>query len=35
MLGVIGEEYRLPLVSMTAANRAKLQATLKAAGILK
>ena len=35
MLGVISEEYRLPLVSMTAANRAKLQATLKACGILK
>jgi len=35
MLGVVGEEYRLPLVSMAAANRAKLQATLKACGILK
>ena len=35
MLGVIGEEYRLPLVSMTAANRSKLQTTLKACGILK
>ena len=35
MMGVIEEEYRLPLVSMTAGNRAKLQATLKACGILK
>jgi 4-hydroxy-tetrahydrodipicolinate synthase len=35
MLGVIAEEYRLPLVSMTAANRTKLQATLKACGVLK
>ena len=35
MLGVVGEEYRLPLVAMSAANRAKLQATLKACGILK
>ena len=35
MLGVVAEEYRLPLVSMSAANRAKLKATLKACGILK
>ena len=35
MLGVVGEEYRLPLVALSAANRAKLQATLKACGILK
>ena len=35
MMGVIEEEYRLPLVSMTAGNRAKLQATLKACGVLK
>ena len=35
MRGDITEEYRLPLVSMTARNRAKLKATLKAAGILK
>jgi 4-hydroxy-tetrahydrodipicolinate synthase len=35
MLGVIGEEYRLPLVPLAAANRAKLAATLKACGILK
>jgi len=35
MRGDITEEYRLPLVSMTAKNRAKLKATLKAAGILK
>jgi 4-hydroxy-tetrahydrodipicolinate synthase len=34
MLGVIGEEYRLPLVPLTDANRAKLAATLKACGIL-
>jgi len=35
MRGDLVEEYRLPLVSMTDANRAKLKATLKAAGILK
>ena len=35
MLGVVAEEYRLPLVKMSAANRAKLKATLKACGILK
>jgi 4-hydroxy-tetrahydrodipicolinate synthase len=35
MLGVMGEEYRLPLVPLAAANRAKLRATLKACGVLK
>ena len=35
MQGVVAEEYRLPLVAMSAANRAKLKATLKACGILK
>ncbi len=35
MLGVVAEEYRLPLVAMSAANRAQLKATLKACGILK
>ena len=35
MMGVVDEEYRLPLVSMTAANRTKLQATLTACGVLK
>jgi 4-hydroxy-tetrahydrodipicolinate synthase len=35
MMGLIAEEYRLPLVPMSAANRAKLKATLKAYGILK
>ena len=35
MRGEITEEYRLPLVAMSAANRAKLKATLKACGILK
>ena len=35
MMGVINEEYRLPLVSMNAKNRAILRATLKACGILK
>jgi len=35
MMGVIAEEYRLPLVPMSAANRVKLKATLKACGILK
>jgi len=35
MQGLIEEQYRLPLVSMTDASRAKLKATLKAVGILK
>jgi len=35
MMGCIEEEYRLPLVPMGAANRAKLRATLKSCGILK
>jgi 4-hydroxy-tetrahydrodipicolinate synthase len=35
MMGVIKEEYRLPLVPMSDANRAKLRATMKACGILK
>ena len=35
MRGEIAEEYRLPLVAMSAANRAKLKATLKACGLLK
>jgi 4-hydroxy-tetrahydrodipicolinate synthase len=35
MLGLIEEEYRLPLVSMSTANRAILKAAMKAAGILK
>jgi 4-hydroxy-tetrahydrodipicolinate synthase len=35
MMGVIAEEYRLPLVPMAAANREKLGKTLKACGVLK
>jgi 4-hydroxy-tetrahydrodipicolinate synthase len=35
MMGVIREEYRLPLLPMSAGNRAQLRATLKACGILK
>jgi 4-hydroxy-tetrahydrodipicolinate synthase len=35
MMGLIAEEYRLPLVPLSAANRAKLRATLKACGVLK
>lgn len=35
MMGLIGEEYRLPLVKMSDANRSKLKATLKACGLLK
>jgi 4-hydroxy-tetrahydrodipicolinate synthase len=35
MMGVIEEEYRLPLVPMSAKNRETLRATLKACGILK
>ena len=34
MRGEMAEEYRLPLVPLAAANRAKLKATLKACGIL-
>lgn len=35
MMGLIHEEFRLPLVPMSAKNRAILKATLKACGILK
>jgi 4-hydroxy-tetrahydrodipicolinate synthase len=35
MMGLIQEEYRLPLVPMNAANREKLKKTLKACGVLK
>jgi 4-hydroxy-tetrahydrodipicolinate synthase len=35
MMGLIEEEYRLPLVKMSDANRTKLKATLKSCGILK
>jgi 4-hydroxy-tetrahydrodipicolinate synthase len=35
MLGQIQEEYRLPLVSISATNRETLRATMKATGILK
>ncbi|HTI99802.1 MAG TPA: 4-hydroxy-tetrahydrodipicolinate synthase [Dongiaceae bacterium] len=35
LMGVVAEEYRLPLVALSAANRQKLQQTLKACGILK
>ena len=35
MLGQIEEEYRLPLVPMSSANRAVLAASLKACGVLK
>lgn len=35
MMGLIAEEYRLPLVPMNALNRVKLRATMKACGILK
>jgi 4-hydroxy-tetrahydrodipicolinate synthase len=35
MQGIIKEEYRLPLVSLSDANRAKLRATLKACSVLK
>jgi len=35
MMGLVTEEYRLPLVPMSAANRAKLRATLRAGGVLK
>ena len=35
MLGLIDEEYRLPLVQMSASNRTMLKATMKASGVLK
>lgn len=35
MMGVVAEEYRLPLVPMAAANREKLAKTLKACGVIK
>jgi 4-hydroxy-tetrahydrodipicolinate synthase len=35
MLGQIQEEYRLPLVPLSAQNRAKLRKTLQACGLLK
>jgi 4-hydroxy-tetrahydrodipicolinate synthase len=35
MLGLVREEYRLPLVPMTAGNRERLRATLLACGVLK
>jgi 4-hydroxy-tetrahydrodipicolinate synthase len=35
MMGVIEEEYRLPLVPMNSKNRAALKNTLKVCGILK
>ena len=35
MMGLIAEEYRLPLVPMNAANRTKLKVTLKGVGVLK
>ncbi len=35
MRGELAEEYRLPLVPLSAANRAKVKATFKAAGFLK
>jgi 4-hydroxy-tetrahydrodipicolinate synthase len=35
MMGLIAEEYRLPLVPMSSANRVKLCATMKACGVLK
>jgi 4-hydroxy-tetrahydrodipicolinate synthase len=35
MMGVMEEEFRLPLTPMSQSNRAKLKATLKACGVLK
>jgi 4-hydroxy-tetrahydrodipicolinate synthase len=35
MMGLIEEEYRLPLVAMGAKNREKLEGTLRACGVLK
>ena len=35
MMGMVAEEYRLPLVAMSGKNRETLRATLKACGVLK
>lgn len=35
MMGLVGEEYRLPLVPMSAANRQKLNQTLRECGVIK
>ena len=35
MMGVVSEEYRLPLVAMGGRNRARLEQTLRACGVLK
>ena len=35
MMGLIEEEYRLPLVPMSEKNRETLRATMKAVGVLK
>ena len=35
MMGMMEEEYRLPLVAMSSANREKLRKTMKACGVLK
>ena len=35
MLGQVGEHYRLPLVPMSAKNRAVLKQTMQACGVLK
>jgi 4-hydroxy-tetrahydrodipicolinate synthase len=34
MMGMIEEEYRLPLVEMSAMNKAALRATLEATGVI-
>jgi 4-hydroxy-tetrahydrodipicolinate synthase len=35
MMGIIAEEYRLPLVPMSPKNRETLKATLRACGVIK
>ena len=35
MMGLIEDEFRLPLVPMSAANREKLRKTMRACGVLK
>jgi 4-hydroxy-tetrahydrodipicolinate synthase len=35
MMGLIDDEFRLPLVRMSGANREKLRKTMKACGIFK
>ena len=35
MMGIVSEEYRLPLVAMGSKNRARLEQTLRACGVVR